>query len=150
MDTVHRDPVDPVPVQQAAGLLRELPAEAVEALLRMAGPESQSPLAVVELRHLGGAVSRPGRHDSAVCGRDAGFHLMALGLAVPPVSDAVEVRLAELLDALAPWSTGGTLPNFCGGPSAYDAQTLERLRSLVLTHDPARVLLAADALAPTT
>jgi hypothetical protein len=75
---------------------------------------------------------------------------MALGLAVPPVSDAVEVRLAELLDALAPWSTGGTLPNFCGGPSAYDAQTLERLHSLVLTHDPARVLLAADALSPTT
>jgi hypothetical protein len=112
----------------------------------MAGPDSQSPLAVVELRHLGGAISRPGPHDSAVCGREARFHLNCLGLAVPEVADVVQARLTDLLTALTPWSTGGTLPNFGGGPSAYNAQTLERLRSLVLAHDPERVLLAADAL----
>lgn len=146
LDVVHRDPVDPMPAVKVAGLLRDLPSACVDALLSAAGPGSGSPLGVVELRHLGGAVGRTGPHPSAVCHRDAAFALTCIGAAVPPVAHAVHVRSAAVLAALAPWSTGASLPNFGGGPLAYDAPTLERLRDLVSTHDPARVLLAADDL----
>ena len=56
------------------------------------------------------------------------------------------VRARTVLSALAPWSTGFTLPNFGGGALAYDGPTLECLRALVSAHDPAGVLLAADDL----
>jgi hypothetical protein len=146
LDAVHRDPVDPMPAVKMTGLLRDLPPACVDALLAAAGPGTGSPLAVVELRHLGGAVGRLGPHPSAVCHRDAAFALTCIGAAVPPVTDAVRTRGAAVLAALAPWSTGTILPNFGRGPLAYDAPTLEGLRELVMTHDPAGVLLAADDL----
>ena len=146
LDAVHADPKQGMPVTETAALLRDLPSGAVDELLRLAGPGSASPLVKVELRQLGGAVRRPGRHPSAVCGRDAGFQLVTIGLLVPPVAEAVTARGRELLAALSPWSTAGTLPTFAGGAHSYDAPTLDRLRSMVRSRDPERVLLAADPL----
>lgn len=146
LDAVHADPKEGMPVAERAVLLSDLPPEAVDALLSVAGPGSGSPLAKVELRQLGGAVARPGAHPSAVCGRDAAFQLVSIGVLVPPVADAVGVRGEQLLAALAPWSTGGTLPTFAGGAHSYDAPTLARLRDVVLSRDPSRVLVAADPL----
>lgn len=147
LDAIHSDPKDPVPSQDTAGLLRELPAAAIDALLAVAGPDSGSPLAVVDLRQLGGALGRPGPHPSAYCGRDAGFLLHCRGLQVPGVGDAVATRLRKVLEVMAPWTTGATLPNFGGGgPRAYDAPTLERLRAIAATRDPGRVLVAAEPL----
>ena len=62
---VHADPVDPMPVIEDQALLSELPAEAVDALLAVAGPGSGSPQVIVELRMLGGAFARPAAHRSA-------------------------------------------------------------------------------------
>jgi hypothetical protein len=146
LDAVHRDPVDPMPAVKACDLLGDLPVEAVDALLAAAGPGSGSPLAVVELRRLGGAFARPGAVPSAVCHRDAAVAVTCIGPGVPPLADAVRAGATRVRDALAPWSTGGALPNFGGGPRAYDAPTLARLRELVALHDPAGVLLAADDL----
>jgi hypothetical protein len=41
-------------------LLRKLPAAAIDALLDVAGPQIQTPLIVVEIRQLGGALSAAG------------------------------------------------------------------------------------------
>ena len=146
LDRIHDDPRDPVPVVEAATLLRELDDAGLAAMLRLAGPESGSPLVKVELRQLGGAVARPGPHPSAVCGRDAGYQLVAIGLRVPPVAEAVGPYRDALLAGLAPWSTGGTLPTFAGDARSYDDRTLARLRDTVLARDPDRVVLAADPL----
>jgi hypothetical protein len=146
LDAIHSDPKEGMPVEESATLLRDLPPDALAELLRVVGPGSGSVLAKVELRPLGGAVSRAGQHASAICGRDAGYQLVTIGLLLPPVADAVKARSEQLLDALAPWSTGGTLPTFAGGARSYDAATLERLRDVVRAHDPGRVLLAADPL----
>jgi hypothetical protein len=72
--------------------------------------------------------------------------LITIGLQAPPTAAAVLARGGELLTALAPWSTGGTLPTFAGGAHSYDAATLDRLRAIVLDRDPTRLLLAADPL----
>src|SRR5690606_28367947 len=56
---LHGDPEDPVPAVGHHAVLRELSAEAVDALVDVAGEGSGSPLIGVELRHLGGALARP-------------------------------------------------------------------------------------------
>lgn len=131
VDAVHADPVDPCPVHEGAALLSALPAEAGEALLSVAGPGK----VVVKLRRLGGAIARPGAHLSAYCHRAAAHALHVAG-----AFDSA----ARAVAALAPWSTGGLLPDApaaCGTASdRYDAATLARLEHAVRTYDPDGVL----------
>ena len=147
LGAIHADPVDPQPFHERSALLADLPPEAVDALLAAAGAGSGSPLIMAEIRQLGGAVARPGVYPSAYSHRDARFSLLCIGVAAPPVVDATVAYAAAVLKALQPWSTGGLLPNFGGGgTAAYSADDLARLRSLMGTYDPARLLTAGDAL----
>jgi UDP-N-acetylenolpyruvoylglucosamine reductase len=59
MDSIHVDPVDPLPAWEKGMGLAELSAEAVDALLATAGPQLDIPLIMVEVRQLGGALGRP-------------------------------------------------------------------------------------------
>ena len=54
-------------------VLRELPAEAVDALLAAAGPDVPSPLDLVELRAIGGALEHPAAVRNVVAGRGAAW-----------------------------------------------------------------------------
>jgi hypothetical protein len=143
---VHADPVDPMPINEDHALLREVTPEAVDAILAAAGPEAGSPQVIVELRLLGGAMAREPRHGSAFCHRDAAYSLAVIGVLAPPVAEVVPQHAAALVAALAPWSTGGQMPNFAPShdparPSrCYDADTLHRLKALAARHDPAGIL----------
>lgn len=143
---VHADPVDPMPINEDHALLRELTPEAVDALLAAAGPEAGSPQVIVELRLLGGAMTREPRHDSAFCHRNVAYSLTVIGVLAPPVAAVVPQHAAALVAALAPWSTGGQMPNFAPSHDAarlsrcYDADTLHRLKALAARHDPAGIL----------
>ena len=134
------------PTTERAALLRELPAAAVDALLAVAGPDSDSPQAVVELRLLGGALNRPGSHPSAFCHRDAAFSLLSIGIAAPQALPAVLANADAIVTAIAPWTHPGTLPNFGGAATAasvgghYDGQVLHRLATLAASYDPDAVL----------
>ena len=68
---VHADPPNPMPVYEDHVLLSRLTTEAVDTLLAVAGPDAGSLQTITELRLLGGAFARPGRHRSALCNRDA-------------------------------------------------------------------------------
>jgi xanthosine utilization system XapX-like protein len=142
LGSIHADPVDPMPVLERSMLLRELPVEAVDALLRVAGPEADSAQVVLELRLLGGALAEPPRHRRAVCSRDAAYSLISIGIAAPPVLAVTAAQGAQVLEALAPWGTGTTQPNFVASAEpavvarSYDDATLRRLASLVATYDP--------------
>jgi hypothetical protein len=142
---VHSDPVDPMPSHDETDILRSLPADAVDALLGVAGPGSGSPQTIVELRQLSGALTRPPAHPDVLCQRAGGFNLAVIGAMVPPVADVVPAHAAEVRAALAPWATGGAQPNFASGTGAdrlarsYDPPTLARLTELAATYDPARV-----------
>ncbi|TQS42250.1 FAD-binding oxidoreductase [Cryptosporangium phraense] len=144
---IHADPVDPMPTHEESGLLRELPAEAIEALM---GLLADSPQIIVELRHLGGAFARANDHAPSAFGhRDAAYNLVTIGLGVPPVVAAAAAHGTALLAALGPWTTGGCLPNFTASadPSIvrrkYDDETLTRLATLATTYDPHGVIAAA-------
>ncbi len=143
---VHADPPNPMPVHEDHALLRELTPDAVEALLAVAGPESGSVQTIVELRMLGGALTRPARHRSAFCHRDAAFTVTTIGALVPPIAEMVPAHAAAVVQALAPWSTGGQLPNFAASADparlarCYDEDTLYWLAALAERYDPAGVL----------
>jgi hypothetical protein len=143
---VHADPVDPMPLNEDHALLSELTAETVATILALAGPGSGSPQTIVELRMLGGALAREPRHRSAFCHRDAAYSLAVIGVLAPPVAQSVIGHAADLVAALAPWSTGGQMPNFAvsddpGRPArCYTDDTLHWLTALAKHYDPAGVL----------
>jgi hypothetical protein len=145
VDSVHADPVDPLPVVDTGMLLSELPDEAVRRLLDRAGPGSASPQVMVELRQLGGAYAREGQHPSAFVHRAAGYSVFVVGMAPDP---RVVPHVQELFTALADWDTGGIWPNFAPphddatAQRAYDAATLARLAEVAERYDPDGVLAA--------
>lgn len=142
---VHADPPEPMPVYENQALLASLPAEAVDALLALAGPTTESLQTIVELRHLGGAFARQPWYPSALCHRDAAYALTTIGAPIPELAGQVTAHASAVVAALAPWSTNGQLPNFApsddpGRPArVYDADVLQRLASLAEHYDPAGV-----------
>ena len=150
---IHSDPVDPLPAHEGHALLAGLPAEAAARLVAAAGPGSGSPQVVVEIRQLGGAVAAEGATPSAFCRRDAAFSLFSVGIAAPPVGEAVAAHAAALREAMAPWTAPGALPNFAPRVDAdrfrrvYTPPVLDRLRALSAKYDPAGVLVAGRGLA---
>jgi hypothetical protein len=149
INSVHADPVDPMPVVDPAILLNGFPAEAAERLLAVAGPGSGSPQVLVEVRHLGGAYAREGAYPSAFNHRAARFSVLTVGIAADDGMAAGTLAHADqVFGALADWDTGGVWPNF-GVPHdavsarrSYDQPTLARLRQIVDTYDPQGVLQA--------
>ncbi|MEQ3554969.1 FAD-binding oxidoreductase [Pseudonocardia nematodicida] len=146
VDAVHMDPTAPMPVWDRGVGLGSLPAEAVDAILTEAGPDSSSPLVLVELRLLGGALARPAAVPNAVAGRDAAFSLYCLGVpAGPEAAVAVPARATALIEAVRPWTAGG-LVALAGqaGPdpvvALWDDDDRALLRELKRRYDPAGVL----------
>jgi FAD/FMN-containing dehydrogenase len=148
INAVHTDPQDPLPAHENAALLDELPEEAVQALLELAGPGSGSPQILVELRRMGGALARPPAGGSPVSHRDAAYSFFAVGVAAPEIAAYLDEHQERLVAALRPWSREGMLPNFA--PSVDPARVarnhtpdaLRRLQALKAEYDPAGVLTA--------
>lgn len=143
---VHADPVDPMPTHEDHALLRELSAEAVDAILAACGPGSNSPQTIVELRLLGGELAREPRHRSAFCHRNAAYALSVIGVLAPPAGEAVVGHAADVVGAMARWSTGGQMPNFAASTDparparCYNEDALHWLRALAKRYDPAAVM----------
>ncbi|MFC4782953.1 FAD-binding oxidoreductase [Nocardioides sp. MAHUQ-72] len=157
VDRIHMDPADPLPAVTTGALLREAPAAALDAVLGVAGPAVDVPLAVVEMRLMGGALGRPATVPNAVAGRDGAFSVSVVAPAPPPMLAAARAASGRVVDALAPWSTGTSLVNFAGhggergASSAWTPEVLERLRRVKAAVDPHDVFgggLAAPVAAP--
>jgi hypothetical protein len=77
------EPPFPVPFYDSSIWLQELTGDAVYAIVENVGPGTRSPLINVELRQLGGALSRAPEQPNAVAGRTAEFHVFAVGAGGP-------------------------------------------------------------------
>ncbi|WP_243058933.1 FAD-binding oxidoreductase [Nocardioides sp. SR21] len=148
MDTVamqppsalHRqamDPESPLPFHATTALLDELTPDAIEEMARIAGPGS--PLGLLELRHLGGALHRatPGAGARATLPGSIGM----LSLGVVPVPEAVPT-VREALDGVAAAVAEqkvGDYPNFVmqttDASAFFDHQTWARLRRVKTAYD---------------
>ena len=129
-------------------LLREFPSKAADAILRVAGPATDSPLTIVEVRHLGGAFARTPAVPDAVGGREAAF-----GVWLSSVIGSEEARgrcrsaVRELIDAVQPWATGGVQINFLGTENssaefarAWPDDVAARLATVRQRYDPQALL----------
>ncbi|KUF15500.1 bagremycin/ferroverdin biosynthesis FAD-dependent oxygenase BagK/FevA1 [Streptomyces silvensis] len=134
---IHNDPTFPIPYHERSVMLRELGDDAAAELLALAGPESGCVDLAVELRHMGGALTRPPAVPNAVDHRDAAFCLSTLALPGPGA------RPAQVVEGMAAWTTGRRYLNFCAGAEmgalaeeGYGADTYARLRDIKTQYDP--------------
>jgi FAD/FMN-containing dehydrogenase len=142
---LHMDPPEPVPFAGDGMLLSELPADAVDALVGIAGAGSGSPLLSVEVRQLGGALGNASPSGGALSSFDAGFALYAVGMAMDAeMKAAVQGHAARVQDALLEWRADCSFMNFTerstdpGG--LFDAATYARLRKVKAEYDPDAVI----------
>lgn len=154
LDAIHLDPTEPLPFVYRGTYLRELPAAAVDAVLAAAGPDATTPLLMVELRRLGGALARPPVHPNAVAGRSAGYSLLGLGVPMPEIAAMIPQALRDLHALAGPWDAHETMVNFAGtGLSApemldcYPAGIRRRLLDVKHAVDPATTFRLGCAIA---
>ncbi|MEV6241159.1 FAD-binding oxidoreductase [Lentzea sp. NPDC051838] len=113
--TIHAEPTTPVAFHARNTMLESLDPLAIKELLRHAGPSADAPY-LVELRHTGGALGRPGLVPSALGRRDGQYVLYAGAAASPAQLPELRGAFARLFTAMSPWSTGGVCVNFLSGP----------------------------------
>jgi len=144
---IHSDPVDPAPFLERSAMLRTLAPETVDTLIELAGPSADCPLAFVELRHLGGALSRLPAVPDAVGNRDAAFAFWVVAIGTPEDGAATMKYADILLERLAPWSTGGKYLNFMSSEDAsaektrpaYSGVDYGRLQAIKAEYDPSNM-----------
>jgi FAD/FMN-containing dehydrogenase len=152
-DIIHQDPVDPSPAWERGVLLDELPAEAIDSILAIAGPDVEVPLIMVELRLMGGAIARQPAQPNAVAGRNSAYSLFVLGPKVPGLTEAVRAVGTAVIDAVEPYRSEGALVNFLGDQMAPEqvrtAYTLENRQWLLRIkeeYDPTNMFTFGHAL----
>ena len=135
------DPPDPLPYLSANALLGDLPIAGLDDLVAVAGPGSGSPLVMVELRLLGGALERPSPGAGARATLPGAFSMFAVGVPEDAASGAtVKGYLDSVEGAVQPYRCGH-YPSFVETPAdastLFDAETWARLQTVKAEYDPA-------------
>jgi hypothetical protein len=149
---VAMDPEPPVPTLGHHAVLGELPDEALDAFTEAGGPDSDSPLLLAELRHLGGALGRPAENGGALGKLDGEFVLLGIGMLMDPaMREPIGAHLDKLVDAMKPWANEGGYFNYAERPCDVDAilpaATCERLGHVKRSWDPNGLILANHSVA---
>ncbi len=144
---IHMDPEHPVPAHGDGMILDDLTPAAIEALVRVAGPGSGSPLLMVELRQLGGAFATPPAEHGALAKMSGTFAFFAVGMAMDEaMGAAVTAHVDHVIEAMDPWDAGRRYLNFTERPSDpgafFPEGTLRRLQAVKRAYDPADVFRA--------
>jgi hypothetical protein len=148
MDSISMDPVDPMGARQHSEMLDELSPDAIETLVEVAGAGSGSPLILLELRQLGGALARTADRLSTMGMGESRFIMNGIGPAfTPEMAEGVVAYLASVAEATRGFQTGDTYVNFMelDGASpervkaAYAPEDYERLVALKDRYDPKNV-----------
>jgi hypothetical protein len=138
---LHMDPEEPMPGLGDGMTLSALPAEAVDALVSVAGAGAEFPLVSVEVRHLEGELGRARPEHGALAAIDAGYVLYAVGIAATPeLAAATERQVGAVQAAMAPWRARHMYLNFAetrrDPASLWAEQAHHRLRRIKATVDP--------------
>jgi hypothetical protein len=141
LGSIADEPTDPIPGMQRSHLLDALDDDAIAALVATVGPDSGSPLTIVQIRHLGGAFAadREGRGSHGKVTEP--YSVFALGVpAVPELVAPIEMFFGRLSAAVAHVASGRTLLNFLEydeDPGTWwSSETRERLAAAKQVSDP--------------
>jgi hypothetical protein len=145
---LNMDPGQPIPFQGNAAFLSDFPAAAIDALVGLAGPDTGTPLATIEVCHLGGALARPVPDGGAQPSIDANYLLIAAGITpTPDLAAAVRAQAQAVKDALAPWRAGydyyNSEENTAPASAVFPAASYRRLQKIKAAYDPGQVIISA-------
>lgn len=134
------DPLAPTAVYANSVLLDTLPDSAVDALVATAGQGSGSDLLFVELRQLGGAVSRPAPRGGALDRMDGSVLVLCVGLDQGAGWAAVREDATRVTESLRPWATGSAYLLMADAdvdePRGWPASSWQRLVGIRRAADP--------------
>ena len=138
---LHMGPEGPTARVGDGMLLSGFPEDAIDAMVASAGAGSGSTLVSVEIRQLGGELSRSRPGNGALAGVHAGFALFAVGMTPTPELEAVtRAQIEAVLVALTPWDSGRDYLNFTErrerGERLFGAATFRRLQVVKAKVDP--------------
>jgi hypothetical protein len=148
------DPGQPLPNQGDGAFLADFPAAAIDALVAVAGPDADTPLSSVEVRHLGGTLARPVPGGGAQPSIDASYLLFAAGATpTPDLVSAVRAQAQAVKHALAPWHASYDYYNFeqtaAPASAVLPPASYRRLQEIKAAYDPDRVIISAHPARPT-
>ncbi|MBW8698013.1 Mitomycin radical oxidase [Streptomyces sp. MBT84] len=145
LGAIHLDPPTPMPYYDRTTMLRAFPAEAADKLIELLGPGSNSPLASVEIRMLGGALDREPAVPNAVSSRGLPFVLFGFGVGAADQGEFLGGKLDEVMNAMEPWADRRRMVNFLSIEEAtdperlseaYGAERYRRLTAAKKAYDP--------------
>jgi FAD/FMN-containing dehydrogenase len=149
LSRLHMDPEGSIPgARSDTRLLTDaLDDDAIDHIVSMVGPGTDSPLLMFEIRHIGGAAARRGENHGALDRLDGEFLAFAGGIPVTGEVEAlIHAHLGKAFDGLAAYESGRTYLNFnerkASASSFFGEATLARLKAVRDAVDPDRVLLA--------
>ncbi len=150
---LHMDPGQPVPIEGDGALLADAPAAAIDTLVSLAGPDAGTLLSSIEVRHLGGALTRAVPGGVAQPDIGAGYLMYGSGpTPTPDLKDAVRARARALKDALAPWQAGYDEFNFrdsaAAAGSLLSPASYRRLEEIKTRYDPGQAIISAHPVWP--
>ena len=148
---VHVDPEQPIASVGDGLMLASLPAEAIETLVHVAGPDTL--LLAAELIHVGGEMKRARPAGGALPAIDADYALFATGLApCPQAVSAVARSVAAAQTALRPWAARQMYLNLActsrDPASFWSAEAYDRLRRIKAVVDPDNLIRSNHPVPP--
>ena len=136
------DPPDPLPYELGGDLIDDLPAATVDDLVDAVGAAG-NPLAMLQLRHMGGAMARREPGAGARATLPGTVSLLALGVAEDADSAAAVSASIRSVRAAVRAHRAGDYPNFVeeesDASSFFDDVTWARLRAVKAQYDPAEM-----------
>jgi FAD/FMN-containing dehydrogenase len=151
------DPIAPSGLQNywKSDSLRRLTDEAIDAIVAQYRA-TPSPLALVIVEQLGGAVGRVGRDATSFSLRDDDFHLVLMARWTDPADSGTNVRWARAFAAaLRPFATGAGYVNALSEDdgdrleAVYGPETYRRLIALKDQYDPTNLFRINQNIRPT-
>jgi FAD/FMN-containing dehydrogenase len=145
---LHMDPADPVPAAGDGTLLTDFPPAAADAVVNLAGPDADTQLISIEIRHLDGTLRRSEGDGGALPALDASYAMYATGVAATPEAVATVGGQAQALkDALAPWHANYSYYNITDTAAPVQAllppDSYQRLRQIKTSNDPDDAIISA-------
>ena len=139
-DMISQDPTDPMPGMLTTEWFDLLRDPAIDIIIEMAapGPDGPPPVALMEIRHAGGAIRSNGAHAANRRGRSGEFIFEMGGMVpFPELGPVVKAHLDATRARLAPYVNGAVYLNFTEGEEkqertaeAFSAAAMSRLEQV--------------------